>query len=86
MPIALSCTPNIFGIDGPVISASRIAVSAPFRFVSTASRLVTRLLPTPPLPLTTAITFFTLLCAFWGSSRLSGLFRLAQSAPHVEQS
>ena len=42
--------------------------------------------PTPPLPLTTAITFFTLLNAFCASSRLSGLLRLAQSAPQVEQS
>ena len=25
LPVAFSCTPNAFGIDGPVISASRIA-------------------------------------------------------------
>ena len=69
-----------------VISASSTAVLWPLRFVSTASRLVTRLLPTPPLPLTTAITFFTLLNAFCASSRLSGLLRDAQSAPQLEQS
>ena len=86
VPIAFSRIPKIFGMDGPVISASSTAVLWPLRLVSTASRLVTRLLPTPPLPLTTAITFFTLLNAFCASSRLSGLLRDAQSAPQLEQS
>ena len=86
VPMAFSWIPNIFGMEGPVISASRIAVLCPFRLVSTDSRPVTRLFPTPPLPLTTAITFFTLLNAFCASSRLSGLLRDAQSAPQLEQS
>ena len=72
--------------DVAVTPFQKIAVLWPLRLVSTASRLVTRLLPTPPLPLTTAITFFTLLNAFCASSRLSGLLRDAQSAPQLEQS
>ena len=84
-PIALSRTPNIFGMDGPVISASRIAVFFPFRAESVAISPVTRLFPTPPLPLITAITFFTWLSAFAGSRRFSG-FRDAQSTWQVEQS
>ena len=46
-----------FGIDGPVTSASNIAVLCPRRFMVTAIKEVTKDLPTPPFPLTTAITF-----------------------------
>jgi hypothetical protein len=47
------------GIDGPVISASIIAIFCPLFAPFTASMEVTIDLPTPPLPLITAITFFT---------------------------
>ena len=50
--------PNAVGIEGPVMSASRIAVLNPSRFTLHARRLVTRDFPTPPLPLTMPITFF----------------------------
>jgi hypothetical protein len=51
--------PKAFGIDGPVMSASSIAVFKPFLFASTASNEVTIDFPTPPLPLTIPITFLT---------------------------
>ena len=57
--MGLSFMPNILGIEGPVISASRIAVLLPFLRVATAIREVTRDLPTPPFPLTTPITLRT---------------------------
>ncbi len=50
-------------MEGPVISASKIAVLCPRRFISTASIDATRDLPTPPLPLIMPITFLTLLLA-----------------------
>ena len=53
-------TPKDFGMDGPVMSASRMATLWPRLFISEASRLVTRDLPTPPLPDTTPITCLTL--------------------------
>ena len=43
-----------FGIEGPVISASRMAVENPRLFIDTAKSDVISDLPTPPLPLTTA--------------------------------
>ena len=58
--VALSLSPKDLGIDGPVISASSIAVFLPSLAALTASIEVTRDLPTPPFPLTTAIIFFTL--------------------------
>ena len=64
--------PNALGIDGPVISASRIAVEKPRLFIETAKSDVISDLPTPPLPLTTPITFliFESSCGF--SKRLFG--------------
>ena len=59
LPVACSVSPKDFGTEGPVISASRTAARYPRRCISAASRQVTRDLPTPPFPLTTAITFFT---------------------------
>ena len=53
--------PKDLGIDGPVISASRMAVLRPDWRALTARSEVTSDFPTPPLPLTTAITFFTFL-------------------------
>ena len=55
--IARSVIPNDLGTDGPVISASRIPTLSPAFAHFEASRQLTRLLPTPPLPLTTPITF-----------------------------
>ena len=49
-----------------------------------ASRALVMLLPTPPLPDTTPITFLTLL---WGlGASCCGAWRLAQSSPQLEQS
>ena len=44
-------------IDGPVTSASMMPTFLPARISSEASKHVTDVLPTPPLPLTTPITF-----------------------------
>ena len=52
-PMARSWTPKALGMEGPVMSASRIPAFFPARRASTASWLVTMLLPTPPLPETT---------------------------------
>ena len=57
---AFSRTPNIPGREGPVTSASRTAVLYPFFADMAASKAHTEDLPTPPLPDTTAMTFFTL--------------------------
>ena len=84
-PSARCRAPKIRGMEGPVISASSTAVALPPRRMRVASRLVTRLLPTPPLPLTTPMTFFTRLPGLAGASRLSGL-REAQFSPQAEQS
>ena len=66
---ALAVRPKALGTLGPVISASRIAVESPFLFARTARREVTIDLPTPPFPLTTPMTFFTLLKGFCGSRK-----------------
>ncbi len=60
------CKPNILGMLGPVMSASSTPTLWPSRRRATASRLVTRDLPTPPLPLITATTCLTLL-SFWAN-------------------
>ena len=52
-------SPNEVGMEGPVMSASRIAVLNPSLFTLQAKRLVTSDFPTPPLPETIPITFFT---------------------------
>ena len=63
------------------------SVFLPLRFMLTASMEVTKDLPTPPLPLTTPITFFTELAGFSASrnSLLSAL-RLSQFALQEPQS
>ena len=70
-----SLIPKALGIEGPVISASRIAVLKPFLWVDTAKSEVTRDLPTPPLPLTTPITFLIFESSWGCSCKLSGSFR-----------
>ena len=85
VPIALSVIPNIRGMEGPVISASRIAVLYPLRCAVTASIAVVRDLPTPPLPLTMPMTFLILLnsCgAFCISRREHSSPQLPQSCVH----
>ena len=57
---AFSWMPKALGMEGPVISASMTAEWYPFFCMEEASREVTRDFPTPPLPLTTAITFLML--------------------------
>ena len=79
-----SVTPKAVGAEGPVMSASKTPTRYPCRAMATASMDVTVDLPTPPLPDTTAITFFTLDLGFKDASRLSDL-RSAQSEPQLEQ-
>ena len=69
----------------PVMSASSTAQLWPRRCISEASRLVTRDLPTPPLPLTTAITFLTDAPSRRGLRKLSAV-RSEQFWLQVEQS
>ena len=81
--VTLSVSPKDLGIDGPVISASSIADFFPSLLALTASIDVTSDLPTPPLPLTTAITFLTLpLLAFLN---ICGPFLDSQSELQLEQ-
>ena len=81
-----SWIPNAFGIDGPVISASRIPTFAPVARIRHAIKDVTKDFPTPPLPLTTPITFFTELAGFNFSRKLCGsLVLLPQFAEQVPQ-
>jgi hypothetical protein len=71
-------------MDGPVMSASRTAVLKPSFVMATASIEVTVDLPTPPLPLTTAMTFLTCDWGLASASRLSGL-RSAQASWQLSQ-
>ena len=86
VPMAFSLMPNALGMDGPVMSASRMPTFRPWRCASTASREVTRLLPTPPLPLHTPTTFLMCDSSCGLASRLSGSMRLPQLWLQVEQS
>ena len=70
------------GDGGPVISASRTATLWPRWAMATAREAVTVLLPTPPLPLTTAMTFLMLERELAGARRS----REPQSALQEEQS
>ena len=79
-----SVTPKAVGAEGPVMSASSTPTRLPFRAMATASIEVTVDLPTPPLPDTTAMTFFTLAFGFSCASRLSAL-RSPQSELQLEQ-
>ena len=82
--VAFSLIPNDLGIDGPVISASSIAVLRPLLAALTASIEVTSDLPTPPLPLTTAITFLTLI--LFAFLTFCGSVLSPQSEPQLPQS
>ena len=72
-------------MDGPVMSASRMAVRWPRRCMVTASWLVTMDLPTPPLPEMTPITFFTRLPSASLASMLPGV-RSSQFSLQLPQS
>ena len=83
LQVALPERPKDLGIDGPVISASRMAVLRPDWRALTARSEVTSDFPTPTLPLTTAITFFTfLLLSFL---EFCGAVLSLQSEPQLEQ-
>ena len=66
---AITCpvTPKVLGMEGPVTSASRMPTLNPRFCIWLASKLVTSDLPTPPLPLTTAMTCLMLLWALVGN-------------------
>src|SRR6476620_5125474 len=59
--LAFGCpsTPSIIGMFGPVMSASSSPTLAPAWASATARLTLTVLLPTPPLPDPTAMTFLT---------------------------
>ena len=84
-PVARSWRLKAVGMEGPVMSASRMATFLPRRRMATAREEVTRLLPTPPLPLTTAMTLPILDRALAGASRLWGAVRSPQFSPQEEQ-
>ena len=81
VPVAFSWMPKAVGMEGPVMSASRMATLRPLRAMATAREAVTVLLPTPPLPLTTAMTRVMEDLALAGT-RMS---REEQSALQLEQ-
>ena len=92
MPAALAAafstsplTPKTFGIEGPVMSASSTPTRWPRRAMAVARSEVTRDLPTPPLPLMTAMTRLTLLCSFGGVRRLCGSCCAPPQPPAEEQ-
>ena len=82
--VAMACswTPKAAGMEGPVMSASSTATLWPRLAMAAAREAVTVLLPTPPFPLTTAITRLTLDRALAGARRS----REEQSALQLEQS
>ena len=80
MPMALSCTPNARGMEGPVMSASSTATLLPSRKASTASSEVTSDFPTPPFPLTTPMTRLTSLSSFC-ATRKSAFAHLDEQLP-----
>ena len=87
LPTRFMERPNAFGIDGPVISPSKIAVLNPSLIEAAARSEVTIDLPTPPLPDTTPITFLTELPLLNFTRKSSGLDSLcAQLSPQLLQS
>src|SRR5699024_9487655 len=73
----------IFGMEGSVMSASRIPPRKPFAAIRLAREAVTKDFPTPPLPLTTPTTCFTSDIAFTATRRSWGLFRCEQPSQLV---
>ena len=68
------------------MSASSTAVFLPSRAMAAAREQVTVDLPTPPLPLTTAMTLPTLESSLQGACRSMGAVRSPQLSPQEEQS
>ena len=68
-PVAGPFTPNRRGMDGPVMSASSTPALKPRRRIETASMALVMLLPTPPLPETTPMTFWIRLLAAHAAAR-----------------
>ena len=85
-PLARSWMPKALGMEGPVMSASRIPARRPRRCMVTAIWLVTMDLPTPPLPDTMPNTLPTWLSGWACLSRDCGSSRSPQLSPQVEQS
>ena len=86
LPTACSWMPKAVGTEGPVMSASSTAVFLPSRAMAAAREQVTVDLPTPPLPLTTAMTLPTLESSLQGACRSMGAVRSPQLSPQEEQS
>ena len=85
LPSALVWTPKAVGMEGPVMSASSTPTFLPSRRMATAREEVTVLLPTPPLPLTTAITFPMWDRPLAGARKSWGVVRSEQLSPQEEQ-
>ena len=85
LPAARVWMPKALGMEGPVISASRMPTFLPRPAMAQAREEVTRLLPTPPFPLTTAMTFLTWESSWAGAWKLWGLVRSEQLSPQEEQ-
>ena len=85
VPLAFSCTPYIFGIDGPVTSASRIPTVYPFSRIILARDAVTSDFPTPPFPLTTPITLLMDEYIFAGSRKSVFLLLQESACAHPAQ-
>ncbi len=66
-PTSALVTPNMRGMLGPVMSQSMMAVRYPWLRLHSAQSPVTEDFPTPPLPLTMPIIFFTWLPSFAGT-------------------
>ena len=77
LPKGRAVMPNMRGILAPVMSASRIPTLLPCRFKAIASKAVTSDLPTPPLPLITAM-----ICLIsFSASGLASINSMLMSAP-----
>ena len=85
--ITFSWTPKHFGIEGPVISASSIAVVWPLRVPLPLQALKSlQICSTPPFPLTMPYTCFTLLALFYRCKKRCLIGLELQFALHEEQS
>ncbi len=73
-------------MEGPVISASRIPTLQPFLRIILARDAVTIDFPTPPLPLTTPITFLISENSFAGFLKSTGLLLQESACAHPAQS
>ena len=81
--LAFPCSPKALGIDGPVISASKTAVFLPAFCMAAAKSEVTIDFPTPPLPLTIPITFFTVLISWSGAEKFITVLAWSQLSQDV---